>query len=63
MWGNIDGSHPILNDLFGASKTAWIAVVNSTTPSPAPRCPPVSDTIDIVSDRSSLASCVQLGIR
>ena len=41
---------------WGVLKTAWIATVSSTTPRPAPRCPPVTDTAEIVSARSSSAS-------
>src|SRR5689334_15462788 len=34
-----------------------MATVSSTTPSPAPRCPPVTETAEMVSWRSSSASC------
>ena len=40
----------------GVSNTAWIATVSSTTPRPAPRCPPVTDTAEIVSARNSSAT-------
>ena len=44
------------------SNTACSATVSSTTPSPAPRCPPVSDTALIVSERSSSRQLVQLRV-
>src|SRR4029453_3763447 len=42
---------------LGVSKTKWTATVSSTTPSPEPRCPPDCDTAEIISARSSSASC------
>ena len=41
----------------GASKMAWSATVSSTTPRPAPRWPPVTETASITSARSSSATC------
>ena len=46
----------------GVSKTACSATVSSTTPSPAPRWPPVSDTAEIVSALQFLASLLKLRI-
>src|SRR3989338_1964986 len=40
----------------GALNTACRATVSSTTPRPAPRWPPVTDTAEMVSARSSSAS-------
>jgi len=41
--------------IMGVSKTACSATVNSITPSPAPRWPPVTETASITSARSSSA--------
>ena len=35
----------------------WIATVSSTTPSPAPKWPPVTETASTVAWRNSSASC------
>ena len=45
-----------INRSLGVSKTAWSATVSSTTPRPAPKCPPVTATALIVSVRSSSAT-------
>lgn len=39
----------------GVSKTAWMAVVSSTTPKPAPRWPPVLETALMTAPRTSSA--------
>lgn len=41
----------------GVLNTAWMAVVSSTTPRPAPRWPPVFETALIVAWRTSSESC------
>ena len=41
---------------YGASKILWRATVNSITPKPAPKCPPVFETEFIVSCLNSSAT-------
>ena len=49
LWGYDWWPTSHINLSFGVSKTWWSATVNSTTPKPAPRWPPVFETASIIS--------------